>query len=81
MKFFKKFWPTTFKVKKGKLLSLIVQLIIFLIICAVIGWLISILGKLPIIGLFAGLVGTILEIYSVVGIVLCVLNFLGIKLG
>ena len=81
MDFLKKFWPTTFKVEKGNVASLIIQLVIFIVICAVVGWLISLLALIPVIGLLAGLIGALLEIYSIVGIVLCVLNFLGVKLG
>ena len=81
MDMLKKIWPTTFKVEQKNVASLIIQLVIFLIICAVVGWLISILALIPIIGILAGLVGALLEIYSIVGIVLCVLNFLGVKLG
>lgn len=81
MDMLKKFWPTPFKVEKGNVVSLIIQLFIFLVICAVVGWLIGVLALIPVVGLLAGLVGALLEIYSLVGIVLCVLNFLGVKLG
>ena len=74
----KKLWPTPFKVEEKNVVSLIVQLIIFLVICAVVGWLIAILADIPIIGLVFGLIGGLMEIYSTVGIVLCVLKFLGI---
>ena len=77
----KKIWPTPFKVEKGNVVSLIIQLVIFLVICAVVGWLIGVLANIPVVGLLAGLVGALLEIYSIVGIVLCVLNFLDVKLG
>ena len=77
----KKIWPTPFKVEKGNVVSLIIQLVIFLVICAVVGWLIGVLAHIPVVGLLAGLVGALLEIYSIVGIVLCVLNFLDVKLG
>lgn len=78
MDFLKKLWPTPFKVEEKNVVSLIVQLIIFLVICAVVGWLIAILADIPIIGLVFGLIGGLMEIYSTVGIVLCVLKFLGI---
>lgn len=78
MDFLKKLWPTPFKIEKGNVGSLIVQLIIFIVICAVVGWLIGILAALPIIGIVFSLVGSLMEIYGLVGIVLSVLKFIGI---
>ncbi len=73
----KKLWPTPFKIKEKDIASFIIQLVIFLVICAVIGWLISILAGIPIIGIIFSLLGAIVEIYGLVGIVLCVLKFVG----
>jgi hypothetical protein len=70
--------PTTFKVKEKDIVSLIVQLVIFLVICAVLSFLIGILTGIPIIGIIFALLGSLMELYSIVGIILCVLNFLGI---
>jgi hypothetical protein len=78
MQFLRSLWPTPFKIKKGDVVSLIVQLVIFLVVCAVVGWLISILAGIPILGIIFTLLGSLMEIYSLVGIVLCVLKFLGI---
>ncbi len=72
MDFLKKLWPTCFKVKEKDVASLIVQLLIFLVFCIVGGFFIGIVIKiLPILGIFGGLV----ELYGVVGIVLCFLKF------
>ena len=71
-------WPTPFKIKKGSLGSFLIQLIIFIVICAVVGWLFSVLGGIPILGVIFWILGILLEIYSIVGIVLCILCFLGI---
>ncbi|MBQ2734005.1 MAG: hypothetical protein IJF74_07590 [Clostridia bacterium] len=78
MDFVKKLWPTPFKIKKGNLGSFIWQLIVFLVIVAVVGFLIGLLAKLPIIGIIFGIIGSLIGIYNVVGIVLCILRFLGI---
>lgn len=77
MDFVKKLWPTPFKIKKGNLASFLIQLIIFIVIVAVVGWLIGLLAGLPIIGIIFSLVGSLIGIYNIVGIVLCVLRFLG----
>ena len=73
MNFLRTFWPTPFKVEKGNVASLIVQLVIFLVICAVVGWLIGLLSAIPIIGILFGLVGALMELYSLVGIIVCIL--------
>lgn len=78
MQFLRSLWPTPFKIKKGDVVSLIVQLVIFLVVCTVVGWLIGILAGIPILGIIFTLLGSLMEIYSLVGIVLCVLIFLGI---
>ena len=77
MDLLKKLWPIPFAIQKGDVVSLVVRLVIFLIACTVVGWLIGFLAGIPILGIIFGLVGSLLEIYSVVGIVLCVLKFLG----
>ena len=75
MDFIKKLWPTPFKIKKGDIASLLIQGIIFLVICAVLGWLIGLLAKIPVLGVIFGLVGSLMGVYSLVGLVLCVLKF------
>ena len=50
MDLIKKLWPTPFKIKKGSLISFLVQLLIFLIICAVVGWLFTVLSKIAVVG-------------------------------
>ncbi len=77
MNFLKTLWPTPFKIKKGDLGSFLVQLIIFIIICAVVGWLLGLLSGIPIVGVIFGIVGSLLGLYSLVGVVLCILKFIG----
>ena len=78
MNFLKTVWPTPFKIEKKNTTSFIVQLIIFIVICAVVGALIGLLAKTPIIGFIFGVVGSLLGTYSLVDIVLCVLVYLDI---
>ncbi len=75
MDLLKKLWPTPFQVKPKDIASLLIQGVIFLVVCAVVGWLIGILAGIPIVGLIFGLVGALLEIYGLVGIVLCILRY------
>ena len=78
MEILQKLWPTPFKIKKGDLASFLIQLIIFVVLTAVIGFLIGILAAFPIIGIIFGIVGSLMGIYTLVGVVLCVLRFLAL---
>ena len=59
-------------------MSFIVQLIIFLVICAVAAALFGLLKGIAVIGVVFVVLGSLMGIYSIIGIVLCVLVFLGI---
>lgn len=73
----KKLWPTPFKIKEKDIASFLIQLIIFLVICAVAGAVIGLLAKIPLLGIIFSIIGALVEIYGLVGIVLCVLKFIG----
>ncbi len=77
MNFVRKYWPMPFKVRSGDVGSLVKQLIIFLLACLVVGILIGVLAGLPIIGIIFTIIGSLVEIYGIVGVVLCILKFLG----
>lgn len=74
----KKYWPTPFKVKEKDVNSFVVQLIIFIVVCAIAGAIIGILAKIPLIGLIFALIGGLVELYGLIGVVLCILLFCGI---
>lgn len=78
MDILKTLWPTPFKVKEKDVTSLIVQLIIFVVVCAIAGAVIGLLSALPIIGLVFGIVGGLVGLYGFIGIVLCIVNFFGL---
>ena len=78
MDILRKYWPTPFKIEKGNLVSLLVQLVIFLVIMAVVGVLIGVLSAIPVLGIIFWIVGPLAEIYSTVGVVLCILKFIGV---
>ena len=73
----KKLWPTPFKIKEKDIASFLIQLIIFLVICAVAGAVIGLLAKIPLLGIIFPIIGALVEVYGLVGIVLCVLKFIG----
>lgn len=72
----KKIFPHAFAT--NGLGSLIVRIIIYVIIGAVAGFLIGILAKFPIINIFTGVIGSIVELYVLGGVILSILVFLKI---
>ncbi|MBQ4297411.1 MAG: hypothetical protein II771_03870 [Clostridia bacterium] len=78
MSFLKSLWPTPFRVEKGNVVSFLIQLVIFIVICAVVGWLISLLAGIPVIGVIFSILGGLMELYGLIGIVLCVLRLIGV---
>ena len=75
MDFLKTLWPTPFKIKPKNLASFLIQLIIFVVIVAIVGVLIGVLSGIPIVGWVFGIIGSLIGIYNIVGIVLCILVF------
>lgn len=78
MDFLKKLWPTPFKIEKMNAVSFVVQLLIFVVICAVVGWLIGVLASIPILGIIFSILGGLMELYGLIGVILCVLKFVGV---
>lgn len=78
MDLMKKLWPMPFGIEEKNVSSFLVQLIIFVVICAVVGFLIGILAGIPILGIIFSILGGLVELYGLVGIILCVLKFLGV---
>ena len=78
MDLLKTLWPIPFKVKEKNPASLIWRLIVFVVVTALLGVLIGVLANLPIIGIIFGIIGSLMGLYNIVGIVLCILKFLAI---
>lgn len=78
MDMLKKLWPMPFGIEEKNVSSFLVQLVIFVVICAVVGFLIGILAGIPILGVIFSILGGLVELYGLVGIILCVLKFLGL---
>jgi len=77
MEMLHKLWPMVFKIEKGNVGSFIVRLILFVVVCAVVGWVIGLLSGIFLIGIIFSILGALLELYGLVGIVLCILVFVG----
>ena len=72
----KKFWPIPFKVTKGDTSSFIVNLIVFIVICAIGGIAIGVLNMLvPFLSVIWWILGSLLELYGFIGIILCIIRF------
>ena len=86
MEILKKFWPYSFKVEKKNVSSLVVNLIVWVVgafIAGVILWLATALtGWIPVvgalIGIIVGIIGSAVELYSLIGIVLAILVFVDV---
>ena len=78
MDLLKKIWPTPFMIKEKDTTSFVVQLIILVVVCAIASILIGVLAIVPIVNILVGIVGGLIDLYCLIGIVLCVLQFLGI---
>lgn len=76
MDMLKKFFPFSFKSKEVK--DLIINIVIYLVVSIVGGWVLGLLSGIPVIGAVASLVGSLLGLYCLVGIVLAVLDYLKI---
>ena len=68
-------FPFSFS-KKKTVIALIINIVIYLVAAAVIGWVLSLLGGLPLVGTIVGWLGWIIGLYVFVGIVLSVLDYL-----
>ncbi len=77
MDLLKKLFPVS--AKQNDLKSLIIAIVIYIIIGAVGGAALWLLSRIPVLGFLFTVVGWLLELYTVGGIVISVLDFLGIK--
>ncbi len=73
METLKKFFPLSFQTKD--MAQLIISCLIYLLVGAVLGFLISILARIPILGLIFTLISALLEIYIFAGLVILFLYY------
>ena len=78
MDFLKTLWPTPFKIKPKDVGSFIVQLIVFALIIIVASVLIGFLAQFKVIGWIFGIIGSLIDLYSLVGVILCICKFLDV---
>ena len=69
----KKIFPFSFGSKD--VAALVIKIIIYVVAGAVIGFLLGVIGKLPLVGIITGLLGTLVGIYATAGIVIAILDY------
>jgi len=74
MDMLKQFFPFSFG-KKPDITSLVIALLVYLVAALVAGIVIAILNLIPIIKILGWILGSVVELYVVVGIVLTVLDY------
>ncbi len=78
MEMLQKVFPYSLNVKEKDVASLVVSIIIYLVLALVVGIAIWIVGLIPIVNILGGILGTIVELYCLVGIILAVLKYLNV---
>ena len=73
MDFLKKFFPLSFKATDIK--PFVITLIIYVVVEAILGVILGLIGKLPLLGIVCSLIGSLIGLYSLAGIVLAILVF------
>lgn len=74
MNLLKSVFPFSFKSETVK--DLIITVVVYIIADVICGFIIGLLGALPLIGWIFSLIGWVLGVYFFVGIIIAVLNFL-----
>ena len=74
METLKKIFPFSFTAKKD-VAALVINILIYIALDVVIGFVIKILAGIPLIGIIFGLLGSIIGLYLFVGAVLSVLDY------
>lgn len=73
MDLLKKLFPFSFGT--SDVATLVIKIIIYVVVGAVIGFLFSLVSIIPIVNIFVGFVGTLVEIYILGGIAVAALDF------
>ena len=74
MDMIRKVFPYSLGAKEVK--ELVIKILVYLVAGIIIGALIGVLAKIPVLGLIFSLVGAIVDLYCFVGIILAVLDYM-----
>lgn len=78
MDFMRKFWPLSFKVVKGSYKTFYISFFIYVIICFVLKRIAQFAAPVQILGTILYGIYLVVDVYSVVGVVLCVCQLFGV---
>lgn len=70
------YFPLNAKVQKDNITSLVIAIVLYVVIAAVLGILLSFIGIIPVVGIITGIISTLVWIYEVVGIILAIVTFI-----
>ena len=75
MDMLKQIFPFSFAAKND-LTALIINIVVYIAVGAVVGFVLGLLGQIPFIGFLFSLIGWVVGLYCLVGIVLAVLDYM-----
>jgi hypothetical protein len=76
MEMLKKFFPYSFGAQD--VAALVIKILVYIVVGAVAGFIIGLLGIIPIIRVIFSLIGALVELYVLAGVVIAVLDYLKI---
>lgn len=77
MSFLRKYWPLSFKVVKGSYKSFYISFLIYVAVCFILKYLAQVTAPIQILGPILYGVHFVADLYSVIGVVLCVCQLFG----
>ena len=78
MELMRKYWPLSFKVVKGSYKSFYINFFIYVIVCFVLKYVAQFAAPIQILGTILYGIYLVVDVYSVVGVVLCVCQMFGV---
>lgn len=76
MDMIRKVFPYSLGAKEVK--ELVIKVLVYLVVGVVVGFFIGILAGIPVLGLIFRLVGTVVDLYCFVGIILAILDYMNV---
>ena len=76
MDLLKKLFPLSFRLKD--VTALVIAIIIYVVVDVIVGDFVGLLWWIPIVGLLLSAVASLIGLYTIIGIVLAVLDFFGV---
>ena len=78
MDLLKKYWPLSFAVHRGDVKNFVIKLVIYAVAAIIVGAIFGLLGQIPYVGFIFSIIGTVFDLYCTIGIVICILYYIGV---